>query len=261
MRHTMRGRLKLGQVLGDAVLTYFRRLPVFLGILMVPVVVGAATFLVVGWQVLGFSAEGAAYDPSTLDVTLNRDQRVMLLAAALMLAVVASMAMAASVHAACERLSLRRTFSSVSAKPMQLFWLQVVIYVVALRLSPFTVPLLWFAVAFGLPVALREDLGPSAAMDRAWVLSEGSRAKLLVLEVLLLLPVAAFVLGITLLFVVPVPWFSFNSVAPQNRMYFSIPITALMLIPVQFMFVALARAYEMLRQGLHDPAASSVSPS
>jgi hypothetical protein len=259
----MHGQLKLGRVLWDAVLAYVRRLPVFLATALIAAVAGAAIFVAVSWKILGFAADGAALDPTTFGITLNRDQWVLITAGGFAMGVVASLAMAASIHLACEPISVRRALSKVTAKSMQIFWLQCVIYAVAVRFSPIAVPLLWFSVAFGVGVAVREDLGPSDAMDRAWVLSAGSRIKILVLELLLVVPLFLFSLGIAYLFLIPGPWFNLNSIAPQVRQFFSVPITLLFLIPVQFTFVTLARAYEMLRQAeqetaLHAEGASGV---
>jgi hypothetical protein len=204
-------------------------------------------------------------DPTTLAVTLNRDQWVMITAGGFGMAIVSSLAMAASIHVACERerIGVRRAFGMVTAKSMQIFWLQCVIYALAVRFSPFAAPLLWFSLAFGIGVGVREDLGPSDAMERAWSLTQGSRLKVLVLEVLLLVPFIALIAGISYLFLIPGPWFNLNKVEPQTRQLFSGPIMALLLIPIQFMFVALARGYAMLKQAeepaLHAKAASSVS--
>ncbi|MFM2124386.1 MAG: hypothetical protein RL328_837 [Acidobacteriota bacterium] len=260
----MQGRLNLGKVLLDSVRVYLRGLPVFLPIVSLAGGVAGFITVVMSRQILGFSAEGAGVDPTTLRITLNREQWVMVMAGGIAMAVVISVAMAATIHAACERLGLGAALAKLTAKSMQIFWLQVAVYVVAARFSPFAVPLLWFPLAFGIGLALREDLGPNDAMERAWTLSSGSRARILLLEVLLLVPVLAVVGGIGYLFLIPGPWLNLNAVNPLYRQYLSAPITVMLLIPVQFMFVGLARAYEALRRseveaGLHAEAGSSVS--
>ena len=263
MRRPMRGRLKLGRLLGGALLSYLRSLHLFLAILLIPAVAGAVIFVGVSAQILGFATDGASLDPTTFEITLNRDQWVLITAGGFAIAVVAALAMAASIHLACEGAGIRRAFSKITAKSMQIFWLQCVIYGLAVRFSPVAIPLLWFSVAFGVGVAVREDLGPSEAMDRAWALSEGSRLKILAVEVLLVAPLLLFSFGIAYVFLIPGPTFNLNSIAPQTRQLLSAPITLLFLIPVQFTFVTLARAYEMLRQAeqetvLHAGGASDV---
>jgi hypothetical protein len=171
------------------------------------------------------------------------------------------------VHAACEQdpVPVRRAFGLVTAKSMQLFWLQGAVYLLALRLSPWAVPVMWFSVVFGVPVALREDLGPSDAMDRAWALTAGWRIRILALEIV----TTGLVLGMISLIgwgiLTPHSFFNLNLVPLWARLVAAIPLMALLLLPVQFLFVALGRGYEMLKRAeapvLHAKAASSVSSS
>ena len=216
---------------------------------------------------LGFSLTGEAVDPTLVSVSLSRNQWVEVVGVAMLGGIVFATAMAASVHAACEQdpVPVRRAFGLVTAKSMQLFWLQGAVYLLALRLSPWAVPVMWFSVVFGVPVALREDLGPSDAMDRAWALTAGWRIRILALEIV----TTGLVLGMISLIgwgiLTPHSFFNLNLVPLWARLVAAIPLMAVLLLPVQFLFVALGRGYEMLKRAeapvLHAKAASSVSSS
>lgn len=216
---------------------------------------------------MGFSLTGEAIDPTLTTFSLSRDQWVKVVAVAIVGGVVLAAMMAASVHAACERdpIPVRRAFGMVTSKSMQLFWLQGAVYLLALRLSPWVVPLMWFLVAFGVPVALREDLGPSEAIDRAWALTAGRRVQILALEIVTTGLVVGMVALIGWGVFTPHSFFNFNLVPLWGRLVAAIPLMAVLLLPMQFLFVALGRGYEMLKRAeapaLHAKAASSVSSS
>lgn len=259
--------LKLGRLFKESIRIYFSRLPNFLIILSIPAVVTSVLFVVASIQLLGFSAEASGLDPTTLMVSMTPPQWALVSGAGILIAVTLALGMAATVHAACsaERVGIRQAFGMNTAKSLQIFWLQTVIYALALRFSPLAAPLLWILVAFGSVVVLREDLGPSEGMDRAWELTEGSRLKVLAVELLALIPVVMCCALVAVLFMIPGPWFNLNKIPPYARLGLAPVITGFLLVPVQFMFVLFGRGYEMLKQAeqpaLHAKAASGVSSS
>ena len=263
----MAGEFHLGRLFLDSVRVYFGRLPVFLIILLIPALMAALLFVAGAILLLGFSSTASDVDPSALSVTISRQQWVALAAEGFVMAIVMALSMGATVHAAggAERIGVRRAFGMNTAKSLQIFWLQTVVYAIAMRFSPLAAPLLWFLVAFGTAVALREDLGPSDAMDRAWALTEKNRLRVLALEVLGLAPLLGAVTMVAYLFLIPGPWFNLNRIDPYIRLAISPLIMGFLMIPVQFMWVAFSRGYEMLKQAerpvLHAKAASSVSSS
>ncbi len=263
----MSGDLKLGRLFAESAGIYFSRLPLFLIILAIPAIVASILFVAAAILLIGFSPEASGLDPNTLTVTITPQQWVLVSAAGILIAIVLALGMSATVHAASagRRVGAREAFGMNTAKSLQIFWLQTAIYAVALRLSPLAAPLLWFSVAFGSVVALREDLGPSEGMDRAWALTEGNRLKVLAVELLVLIPVVVACVLVAVAFLVPGPWFNLNKISPYIRLGLAPLITGWMLVPMQFMFVVFGRAYEMLKQAeqpaLHARAASSVSSS
>ena len=55
-------------------------------------VAGAVIFVGVSAQILGFATDGASLDPTTFEITLNRDQWVLITAGGFAIAVVAALA-------------------------------------------------------------------------------------------------------------------------------------------------------------------------
>jgi hypothetical protein len=259
--------MKLGALLLESVRIYFSRFPDFGVILLIPGSAAAILFVGAAVLILGVAPQGEGMDPTTVAGSLTRQQMTGVLAAVLVISVVLSFGMAATVHAASgeRRVGVRLAFRQISSKAMQLFWLLAVISVLALQYSPWALPVMWVSLAFGIPVALREDLGPSDAMDRAWELSAGNRWKVLVLEMLLWVPLAAAVWAVSELLLKPHVSFDLNLLAPAVRVLVAVPVTLVLLVPVQFMYVVLARGYEMLKPAeapvLHARAASNVSSS
>jgi sterol desaturase/sphingolipid hydroxylase (fatty acid hydroxylase superfamily) len=167
---------------------------------------------------------------------------------------------AASIHAAAGARSFGEAFGRIRSGPMQIFWLQCVIYALALKFSPVAGLVLFFLIAFVVPVGLCEDLGPNAAADRAWVLSSGYRIRILVVEV------GAILVSLALMVVIGTLFLQANSpfvfLAPLFRAAISWILMAFLIAPFQFLFVSLTRLHQALIAGsepvLHARAASNV---
>lgn len=256
-------RAKFTSVLSQSLAFYFVKIRIFGGILLIPALVISFASIGLISLILGFSATGSEIDPTMFQFSIRPWQWVFVGAAVLAMAVTTSLSMAASVHATLLRGAggIRAAFAAINAKSMQIFWLQCVIYALALRFSPWTVLLFWLLAAFAIPVALGENLGPSDAMDRAWSLSRRHRLTILGIELLLLIPpVLATILG----GLVGGPGGPLYTVSPVIRAASSWLMTLLLLAPIQFMFVAVTWIYEVLasepESSLHARAASNVNP-
>lgn len=257
-----RHSLKIPELLAQSATFYVVNAPTFLRILLIPAF--AISFVAIGLisSILGFSTSGSAIDPTVFQFSISRSQWLFVGAGVLAMAVVFSLSMAGSVHATLQRgnAGIRIAFRAIRAKSMQIFWLQCVIYALALRFSPWTVLLFWLLAAFAIPAALRENLGPGDAMDRAWEVSRGRRLSILVVELVLLVPpVAATLLGGWL----EGPGGPISQLSPVLRAASSWLAMLVLLAPLQFMFVALAWIYQALAAGpeapLHARGASNVS--
>ena len=242
---------------------YLTSIPIFLGILIFPAITTALVAVSLITLLLGFAGSGAEIDPTTVQFSLSSSQWLMVAFGAFITAIVLSLSLAASVHVTARNAAggIRAAVASIRSKPMQIFWLQCVVYALALRFSPWTALLFWLLIALAVPVALCEDLGPSDAMDRAWSLSRGHRAKIIVLEILLLIPVAA---GVIVVGVLARPDGLIYYLSPTIRTASSWIVAMIMIAPIQFMFVVMTRAYQLLAgdpgSALHVQAASSVNP-
>jgi hypothetical protein len=254
----MPARVKFRTLLAESARLYFANGGALAKILLIAAVATAAIFLGTMTAIQGFSIEGANLDPKVFRATLTGQQWVIGAAGLVAVMIALSLAFAASVHAAARATSVKDAFSRIRSGPMQVFWLQCVIYALALRFQPLVAPLLFVLIAFAVPVALREDLGPNAAADRAWELSEGSRARILFLELGLILISVVITTVIGVLFLQPNSPFIF--LAPVMRAAISWILMAFLIAPFQFLFVALTRLYEALTApALHARAASSVN--
>jgi hypothetical protein len=251
----------------QSLLFYFKNLPIYLGILVFPAITTALVAVGLITLLLGFAGNGAEIDPTTVQFSLSSNQWLMVAFGAFITAIVLSLSMAASVHATANHATanngvggIRAAFASIRSKSMQIFWLQCVVYALALRFSPWAALLFWLLVALAVPVALCEDLGPSDAMDRAWSLSRGHRAKIIGLEILLLIPVAA---GVVLIGVLARPDGPIYYLSPVIRTASSWIMAMIILAPIQFMFVVMTRVYQALAgdpgASLHVRAASNVN--
>lgn len=254
-------RLNIGGILSESFRLYAQRAAVLLPILLVPAVAIAAVSIAFYSAIAGFSFQGATMDGKTFLVNMDRLQLTLAGVCVFFCAIVTALAMAASVHTAAGASSLRAAFSSITAKSMQIFWLQCVVYALALRFSPWAGLLLWLGVGFATVVALREDLGPNDAADRAWTISGGHRLPILILQSALTLLPALVLAAIGFTFLLPVSPLGFDSVPPVVRAAISWILLALVLAPVQFTFVVLTAIYRQLTPAqpvLHARAASNV---
>lgn len=256
-------RAKFTSLLSQSISFYFVKARIFGGILLFPAVVISLASISLVSLILGFSANGSEIDPTMFQFSISPWQWIFVGAAVLAMAVTTSLSMAATVHATIQRGSagIFGAFAAIDAKPMQIFWLQCVIYALALRFSPWTVLLFWLLVAFAIPAALRENMGPSDAMERAWSLSRGHRLAILGIELLLLVPpFLATILGGLL----GGPDGVLYAVSPIIRAASSWLMILLLLAPIQFMFVAITWIYQKLasepESTLHTRAASNVNP-
>lgn len=256
----MPARVKFGTVLAESARFYFANGGVLLQILLLTGVATATIFIATMAAITGFSIQGAGMDPTVFRNTLTGPQWAMGAAGFVAVMIVLSFGFAASVHASAGVPTVRAAFNRIRSGPMQIFWLQCVIYALALRYSTFAAPLLFVLIAFAVPVAMVEDVGPNAAADRAWEVSEGYRRGILLLEVGLIAVSVAVVAAIGFLFLQP------NSpyilIAPLMRAAISWILMAFVIGPYQFLFVALTRLYMALtassEPALHARAASNV---
>lgn len=242
---------------------YFAKFSTYLGILIIPAITIALVSIGLISLILGFSQFGSQVDPTTFQFTLSSSQWVIFAMGAFVAVIVLSLSMATTVYATAREGvgGVRGAFASLRSKPLQIFWLQCVIYALALRFSPWAALLFWLLVALAVPAALCENLGPNEAIDRAWSLGRGRRLRIFGLEILLLIPaVAAFVL----IGVLARPNGPIYQLSPAIRTACSWVMAMMMLAPIQFMFVAITRTYQSLAtqpgSSLHAPAGSDVNP-
>lgn len=250
-------------ILMRSLIFYFAKFSIYLGILIIPAITLAGVSVGLISLILGFSQFGSQVDPTTFQFTLSSSQWVIFASGAFVIAIVLSLSMATTVHATIREGAggIRGAFTSLRSKPLQIFWLQCVIYALALRFSPWAALLFWLLTALAVPAALCEDLGPSDAIDRAWSLSRGRRLRIFGLEALLLIPaVAAFVV----IGVLARPNGPIYQLSPAIRTAFSWVMAMIMLAPIQFMFVAITRVYQALASppgsSLHARDNSDVNP-
>ncbi|MEI9814705.1 MAG: hypothetical protein WDO18_19610 [Acidobacteriota bacterium] len=237
-------RVKFGAILAESVRLYLTEGTLFGRILLTAAIAIAAIYLAVMSNIVAFAPQGATIDVATATIQVQPQQWVAggigFVAALLIL----SFTLAASVHVAAGARTVRDAFGQIRSRAMQIFWLQLVVYILAVRYSPFAAPVLLLLIALAVPVALREDLGPSGAADRAWELSEGHRTRILLLElglVMLFLVAMAIVGGLFLAGNGP-----FVLISPVVRALTSWAIVAFLLAPIQFMFVTMTRLYMAL---------------
>jgi hypothetical protein len=265
MPHPADPRLKFGEFCKDSLKLYTAHAEVLLKIALVLGVVSAGIYIGGAALSIGFAPAGTEIDPTTFSFALTRSQQVVGVATTALLAILICFGMAASIHAAAGADTVRTAFSRVTAQSIQIFWLQLVIYALAIRFSPYAALLLWVLVAFAVPVAILENLGPSAATDRAAELSRGHRLMLAVIELVVLLPLLATIALMVLALLVPETGINLNVLPVAGRVGISWLVLALIAVPVQFVFVALTQAYLKLSQAatepvLHAKAATSVNP-
>jgi hypothetical protein len=199
-------KLNLAAVLLDSLRVYRKTWGKMLAIVAltaaVIIVVGALTLL----PVIGYSATPNAIDPASIAYTLTPGEWAIGAVALITVLLLISYAGAVTVQLAYtprpgasmeEALSISQAFARIKAAPMQLFWLQWIVTVLSSQFSAFAAPLLWIFVGPTIPLAVIEGLGPSAAIDRMWNLSRGSRIRILIWEVGLysLLPVVLFAIS------------------------------------------------------------------
>jgi hypothetical protein len=252
--------VKFRSVLAESVRLYFVNGGILPKILLLAAVATAAILVGTMTAMVGFSIVGTNMDPKVFQSTLNGQQWSIGAAGVVAIMIVLAFAFAASVHAAAGATTVHEAFRRIRSVPMQIFWIQCVIYVLALKFSTIAAPLLFLLIAFAVPVALVENLGPNAAADRAWELSKGCRTGILLLEIGLVLTLVAVMTAIGVLFLQPNSPYVF--MAPLMRAAMSWVFMAFLIAPFQFLFVALTRVYKALAAGsepaLHARAASNV---
>ncbi len=238
----------------------FVRIAAFAAILVVTV---GATVVSINW---GVSAVRAEIDPKTIAATIDGRQFAVLGAGILLTALVLSYAAAAAIQATIEtaagnRLTLVQAISRVRSKGMQLFWLQWLVNILAVRFSAFAAPLLWLLLAPALPLAVLEDAGPSEAIERTFALLKGNLGRMLALEVIFLLPVVLMPFGLGIL-ALPLGYVDLSGLPPIFGLLVAFPIMMILLLPVLLQVIALTLAYLDLSAApddLHAQANSNVS--
>lgn len=253
----MPARVKFGTILAESTRLYFSQNVVLPKILLIAAVTGAAIFIATMTTLLSLTAAGTSVDPLTIREVMSGQQWTIGAAGLVAFMVVLAFAFSASIHFAGGARTLGEAFRRIRSGPMQLWWLQCVVYILALKFSTFAAPLLFLLIAFVVPVALREDLGPSAAADRAWILSQGHRTAILLLELGAILTTTAFMMIASALFLRADSPFVFLPV--WGHISISPVIVAFLIAPFQFLFVALTRLYTAVATPvLHARAASNV---
>jgi hypothetical protein len=259
--HTVsQGRLPPGTLLLDGVRVLGRGLPVFLGIAGVSAVLIYSVLAVV--LLINLGSALAKVDPRVLTLTMTGREYAVLGAGLAAIIVLLSYSTGATVHAAGalasgERTGLMRALRRVRVKTLQLFWLQWVINVLAARYSPPAALVLWLFAAPSLPVGILENLGPGEAMDRTWALTRGNRIRLVILELMLLIPLLAMPAAIV---VSPLNTLSPTGAHPLARLALAIPILTILLVPYQYLLTVLTLAYRTLEPGvLHAEPPASVN--
>src|SRR6185312_17257572 len=139
----MPARVKFGSVLAESARLYFANGGVLLKILVMTAVATAALFIATMTAITGFSIEGAGIDPKVFRATLTGPQWAMGAVGFVAIMIVLALGFAASIHGAVGAATVRDAFSRIRSGPMQIFWLQCVIYALALRYSTFAAPLLF----------------------------------------------------------------------------------------------------------------------
>lgn len=258
-------RLKLNAVLLESTRICWQRRGALALILLAPAATAAAVGIFGMSAIMGLASEHSYVDLSTVTITLTDIQRAGMAMGGFVNAVVLSLALAATIHAAAgaERVPAWQAFARLRGRGLQLFWLQCVVLALTLRFAPWAGLLMWVLIGCGNAVAILENLGPSDAMDRAWALSKGNRLRLLSLEILMLAPLVAVLFAVGYLFLVPGRSWNLNAISPWIRLVTTPLLAGTLLAPIQLLFVVRTRAYEHLRRDreprhLHAQAASSV---
>jgi hypothetical protein len=238
-------------------------LPVFLSIAAitaVSVVIVGATVVTINWGILQ-----AGIDPMVVAVSLTGSQYAVLGAGLVVAALITSYAAGASIQAAAEiagggKIGLVQAISRVRVAGLQLFWMQWVVNILALRFSFFAAPVMWLLIAPATPWAVLRNAGPSDAVEGTFAALKGNHPRMLALEILLLLPVLIIPVGLTASLVPRGPA-DLPDISPLTGLLISLPVSTILFLPVLLMFVALTLAYRFLagEPGLHARAASNVS--
>lgn len=220
--------------------------------------VGIVTAVIaINW---GVALEGATIDPKVLTLTISGREFAVVGAGLLAALVPLSYALSMTVNLAAEPTAgLLTALHRVRAKGLQLFWMQWVVNVLALRYSPFAAILLWLAIAAAIPAAVIENLGPLEAIERQHALTAGNRMR--VAALVLLLSLVALVFPLTLALAI----FGANptgaALPPLLRLVLAVPVMTVVLVPALWMLVAFTLVYLKLAGGaaLHARRASNVN--
>ena len=239
-------------------------LPVFLRIAApaaAVVIVTGAVVAAINW---GVSPTRAGIDPRVFAVTTTPRQFAVIAAGILVAALALSYAAAATIHAAAEIASGRRigvmaAIARVRSKSLQLFWLQWVVNILAVRFSPIAALVLWLLIAPAIPLAVLEDAGPVAAVERTFDRLRGNHLRMFALQLLLLAPV--LIIPAALVWVMlPGQALDISALSPLAGLALAFPIGIGLLLPVLLLFIALTLAYQRLapESSLHAEDASNV---
>ena len=240
-------------------------LPVFLRIAAAAsaiLVITGAVVAAINW---GVSPARAGIDPRVLAVTTTPRQFAVIGAGILVAALTLSYAAAATIHAAAEiaaggRSGVLAALARVRSRGLQLFWLQWVVNILAVRYSPIAALVLWLLIAPAIPLAVREDTGPVAAVERAFERLRGNRLRMLALQILFLTP--ALIIPAALVWVMlPGQALDISALSPLAGLALAFPAGAALLLPVILLFIALTLACQRLaaESGLHAEDPSSVT--
>lgn len=208
-------------------------------------------------------------DPRVLPFTMGREQWAIVGVGVFLTALVVFFSIGATIHLASaavrkEPLSAMAAFGKVKFESLWLLWIQMIASMITVAIFPFAGLVLWLLIASAIPVAVLERLLPNRALDRAWALMEGSRIQVLLLEVILTLLTVVALTIVQTAFYQPDSLPGFLALPALARYATAWPLTALILIPVAFLFVGLTVTYHTLLarkapETLHAQSASNVN--
>lgn len=242
-------RLAIGAVLVDSLRLFGAALPALTAIAAVTstaLVAISAAVIAINWGL----AAGADIDPKALSLLLTGREFAVIGAGFMLALLPLSYAVGATVHLSADRhagsdTALTKILGRIHAKGLQLFWLQWVVNILAARYSPFAAVIMWLGIAAALPVALLENLGPQAAVERLLDLAKGQWARISALVVLLTLTATVVPLAASIAIFGPASPTGLG-ISPIARFVMAIPMVMVALVPAQFLFVALTVTYRAL---------------
>lgn len=241
-------RLDIGAVLKRSLGLLGGRFPLYFGIVALPAMFLAAIGLGIVIFTVGISAPASKVNPIALWRSMNWLPKAVIIFSFLAAIALLNRAWVATVHATSElelghRISLAQAYGRVHRKSLRLLWL---LYVIGVLTGPLSLLLGPLAIVFFLPAvptAALEGQGARESLSRSSTLMEGNRLRVFLLILLYFLALIAMFGSIAVL--APIPGLS--SLPAWARPVMAFPMFCLLMLPTQWVFIALTLLYRNLR--------------